>query len=525
MPKIKDEVIDLKPAPSGDVVFPEVDAVLMQEGSTNGPITVEFAKQILGWEEETDAVKFGPDYLLTDVNDLKIRCKNNTRNRPINVAWCMTLAQELLMGRWRLNGETIVVGKTGEVLSGQHRLVAVILAEQMRQKDEYWLTNWPDEVTMPAVVVLGIDEADEVVNTLDTGKARTFSDVLYRSELLSKYAAKDRKLMSKVLDYAVATLWKRTGARNDAYAPERTHSEGMDFLHRHKKVLACAKHIVDENSNKSLTAMIPMGAATGICYLMGASESDPKKYAKNRSDAGLNFKRMDDAQDFFAMLASGSPELNLVRTAIAELSDAETGKSGTVPEKVAIVIKAWNNHAEGKKITPSTLKLEYVTDVNGNAELINAPLLGGIDIGDATKGEEEDAAAGEELTAEEIAKRAKEVRENTAKANMDAPEATNDELDALRAKHPDHVIWFEGPKDYTLYGRDADLANKHIGCKFGPMKGGLKTVKFSKSSYQPAMTALNEAGHEVAIARKDAAGKTTVERMKSIVKAKKPAKK
>lgn len=524
MPKIKDEIVELKPA--SDVAFPEIDVVLMQDGSTDGPITVEFAKQALGWEEESDAVKFGPDYILTDINGLKIRCKNNTRNRPINIAWCMTLAQELLMGRWRLNGETIVIGKSGEVLSGQHRLVAVILAEQLRQKDEYWLAKWPDEVTMPAVVVTGIDEADEVVNTLDTGKARSFSDVLYRSELLATYAAKDRKLMSKVLDYAVASLWKRTGARNDAYAPERTHSEGMDFLHRHKKVLACAKHIVDENGTKSITSLIPLGAATGLCYLMGVSDSDPKKYAKNRSDAGLNFKRMDDAQDFFAMLAGGSPELNIVRTAIAELADEDTGKSATVPEKAAILIKAWNNHAEGKKITPSTLKLEYVKNAHEEMELINAPLLGGIDIGDSSKGEEEDAAeANKELSAEEIAKRAKEEREKSTKANMDAPEASNDELDAIRTKHPDHVIWFEGPKDYTLYGRDADLANKHVGCKFGPTKGGLKTVKFPKSSHQPAMQALNEAGCEVAIARKDASGKTTVERLKSIVKAKKSAKK
>src|SRR5262245_37690440 len=95
-------------------------------------LTAEQAKQLLGWQEESEAVKFGQDYLLVDRRGLKVRATNNTKNRPFDVQNCRALSQSMLLKQWRLNGEPLIIGQTDEVLDGQHTLVALVLAEQAR---------------------------------------------------------------------------------------------------------------------------------------------------------------------------------------------------------------------------------------------------------------------------------------------------------------------------------------------------------------------------------------------------------
>src|SRR5262245_23709034 len=110
------------------ILYPEV-TVRMCLGEN--PLTVEQARQLLGWEEETAGVQFGPRHLV-EVSRLvgrKIRCSNNINNRPIYKSDIESLQQEILRKRWRLNGETIIIGQSGLVLNGQHTLLGLILAE------------------------------------------------------------------------------------------------------------------------------------------------------------------------------------------------------------------------------------------------------------------------------------------------------------------------------------------------------------------------------------------------------------
>ena len=481
-------------------------------------MTVDAAKSLLGWEEEADDVKFGSDFLLVDVFGKKVRCVNNTKNRPLTEKWAYTIAQEHLQLRWRLNGETIVIGTTGEVLSGQHRLIALILAEQLRQKHEHWQTNWPDEITMNCVVVFGIDEQDEVVNTLDTGKSRTLGDVLYRSELLAKYEPKVRRAMARACDYATRLYWHRTGASNDAFAPTKTHSEAMNFLTVHPKFLEVVNHIVEEDEKGAVAKFVSPGTAAGLCYLMAACASDPDQYDKTEDT--LDLTNIDKARDFFVMLAGGASEVGELCKAILSLSDPDSGTSGSLSERIALIVKAWNQFVEHGKVTAAQIRLEYATDTDGIKRLNECPAVGGIDLGDPTTSEEDEDVEETEPTEEEIEQRKVTVKEESLAKKKDEAKADDDELESIRVAHPKHVIWFEGSKGYLLVGQDADLAVKVIGSKLSAQVDGKNAVRFPKSSYVPAMTALNEAGYEVAIARKDESGITKVERIKPIAKKK-----
>ena len=86
--------------------------------------------------------------------------RNRSKNRKISTAAVMKYAEDIRAGRWLVNGEAIVLGKTGNILDGQHRLLAVIEAGR----------------PIETFVISQID--DDSFQTLDSGKPRTPADVL-----------------------------------------------------------------------------------------------------------------------------------------------------------------------------------------------------------------------------------------------------------------------------------------------------------------------------------------------------------
>lgn len=494
-------------------------------------VDIEQAKNLLGWEEETEAIKFDADYLLTDIHGKKIRCTNNTRNRPLSESWCLTLAQEHLRRRWRFNFETIVIGKTGEVHSGQHRLISVILAEQLRLKDleedGYWATNWPGPVTMETLIGFGADEDDDVVNTLDTGRARSVSDVLYRSELLRKYPSKTRKVMSVILFNAARVLWSRTRLSNDPYSPDRTHSEVIDLLSSHSTILDVAKHIIDaEASNRAVSKWLSMGPMTALTYLMATSKSNPENW--DRTEKTLDLSLLSKSEEFIDCLAGGAVELKALRYEVGRLMSPTDGNGEiTTNERAALIVKAWNLFIEGEEITAKKIALNFHVE-DEKRTLLDKPVMGGIDLGELDETAQPEV---EEVVAdEEIKDKAAKVKADTlAKkgAKPDPRDTSANELKkqlaAIRADHPKYIVMFETKDSYNLWEDDADAAVQYLGQKAGA-RDGMKYVTFKKSNYQPAVTAFNEAGLHVVVVTTDEAGNIKATRIKDIAKPKKAAK-
>lgn len=79
--------------------------------------------------------------------------EKNKGNRPINWSHVRLLARDMKLGRWRLNGETIIMALE-RLLDGQHRLLAVI----------------ESGCTIESLVVEGMDAG--VFETLNIGKIR-----------------------------------------------------------------------------------------------------------------------------------------------------------------------------------------------------------------------------------------------------------------------------------------------------------------------------------------------------------------
>lgn len=414
-------------------------------------LTSDDAKKMLGWMEDSKPSTFGQDYLLKDTTGRKIRCSRNAKNRPFYQDNCDSLVQELLNNRWKLNGETAIIGQYGTLQNGQHSLVALILANQIRFSDK-WKSHYDsifgedEPITMEKVIVFGIPETDDVINTMDTCRPRSYADVLYRSDVYSSAKASERKTLCKMSEWAVKMVWHRSGAVDNPFAPRRTHSEAVDFLHNHPHLSEAVMHVFQENQapkaeegqpagKPPISKFISPGYASGLLYLMAASGTTEEQATEYRAnpvfkEKNIDMERYEKACEFWVCLAQ-SPSFDAVREALGRLADPSTGASGRREEKEAVIAKAWNVFVTGRDPKLSDLKLKFLTNKDGVQELKDDPTqhFGGIDLGPGKHEVANDEDSPEkELTEEEIEARKAKVKEDSLNGTLDNPEGEGEEV-------------------------------------------------------------------------------------------------
>lgn len=84
----------------------------------------------------------------------------NLSNRNIRKDQVNRYARDMLAGNWAVTGEAIKFGQSGQLIDGQHRLLAIVKAG----------------VTVDVFVVTGLP--DTIQGVLDSGRARTAADTL-----------------------------------------------------------------------------------------------------------------------------------------------------------------------------------------------------------------------------------------------------------------------------------------------------------------------------------------------------------
>lgn len=367
-------------------------------------ITVKQAKGLLGWEEETEDVKFGPDFLLKDRRNNKIRCHFNIINRPLYKVVYQKLAQEHLRKRWYFNGEPIIVGVSGLLLNGQHTLISLVLAAQdWEANQEQWQAFWQTEPTMEKSIQYGVDESDKVVNTMDTCKPRTLADVFYRSAYFAKLKDKDRQRVARMAEHAIKLLWHRTGVKvTDVFAPYRTHAESLDFMDRHPKLLECLQHIYEEDgTDGKIATFVPPGYAAGFLYMMGCSTTDPKSYREEPGEKHLDWSNWEKACDFFVELAGGDPKMQAVTDCKKKMNNLGCWSA---VDRWALLAKAWICYVRESQFAVRDLIPKYDQNEDGTRTIAECPVVGGIDWGDTAELDEDDIES-TDPTPEEIEQR------------------------------------------------------------------------------------------------------------------------
>lgn len=85
----------------------------------------------------------------------------NKLNRPLTSGHAERIAQQIISGKWRFNGDTIKISEAGDVLDGQHRLYAII----------------ESKIPVDTIIVYGIER--DAFATIDTiRKPRSLGDTV-----------------------------------------------------------------------------------------------------------------------------------------------------------------------------------------------------------------------------------------------------------------------------------------------------------------------------------------------------------
>lgn len=203
----------------------------------------------------------------------KMLAQSTNKNRPLNELACKRFARDMSDGKWKMNGESIVVDDNGNVVDGQHRLKAVIVSQTKQV----------------FAIVRGV--SPNVFDTIDSGKARSKGDILaiagYRNYVL-----------------LAATLVGIEGYKRDNYPKEsgrpRMHPE--DRLARRVDILDLAKKYPEAAISASWIKprakhnplLRPPSFAATIHYILGEIDKEKRdnffdtiyqrSYSINRGD-------------------------------------------------------------------------------------------------------------------------------------------------------------------------------------------------------------------------------------------------
>jgi hypothetical protein len=226
----------------------------------------------------------------------------NAGNRVIRARAVKQLAETMRSGLWRLTGEGIKFDRKGNLIDGQHRLMAVIQAG----------------VPVKFHVFHGL--ARDIYRHLDTGVARSYTDVLKI----------DQERHAGAL--AAAATWVRYYLKSFTGPRKLSHEMGDRVLDDHPRLREFADY-------RTKSGLLQPGMAVAFRYLCALKDEDL-------------------AARFFQELADGTARSDTPVYTLRErlIREKASGRKRTLtPDAVAsCVIKAWNATVTGEPLT--TLK-------------------------------------------------------------------------------------------------------------------------------------------------------------------------
>lgn len=232
--------------------------------------------------------------------------QRNTSNRPLRKSLIKRYSRDMAHGSWHMTGESIKFDRDGNLIDGQHRLLAIIDAG----------------ITVECFVMYGIDPS--AFRVMDSGDSRKAKDVLHQLGYVS----------TKELAATATALRRFDALGHFGYSGGLDHptkSEIIAYVEDHPELMDIVR------MHATGTARIP-----GLRPSLQASLA----YLFRRTDA-------EDCDAFFDALRRGanlhehSPIL-MLRNRLIE--NAATSRKMTANEVAAITIKAWNAWREGRHI-------------------------------------------------------------------------------------------------------------------------------------------------------------------------------
>lgn len=232
-------------------------------------------------------------------------------NRNVSEKNVEQFARDMRDGRWHMDGAPIRFNREGQLIDGQHRLLAVMQSEKPQR----------------FLVVKGVPHA--AMTTMDTGKTRSKADVL------SIFDPTLPNVNNLAATAVVHYRWKK-GVRGTALrnAPV-SNDELIQHVVENQELLLEATRM-----GKRMTNHHP--AFTGQAY----SLCDALFQEFDAEDRAYFWERVLDGQG----LQSGDPVFALREYLIREGKGKGTRPRVRVEVAAALIVKAWNAYRDGRQI-------------------------------------------------------------------------------------------------------------------------------------------------------------------------------
>jgi hypothetical protein len=225
----------------------------------------------------------------------------NTINRGISGSVVDKYARDMRAGRWRLNGQTIKLTTSGQLLDGQHRLEAVKKARR----------------AFPAIVVEGVPES--CLGSLDVGHKRSLGEIL-----------RDRgEVNTASLASALRWLWMLKHEVILAANTSPTNGEMLELLEENPGIRNGQKYAA------SLRDFMGSGITAALHFVFSEKSVD---------QADAFFERLVDGVE----LTSTNPIYHL-RERLIKIRASHRVRTAEA-ERVALAIKAWNAFREKRPL-------------------------------------------------------------------------------------------------------------------------------------------------------------------------------
>ena len=247
----------------------------------------------------------------------------NTLNRPLVNIYVAELANAMVRGEWRENGESIKFAASGTLIDGQHRLAAIV-----RSGCGIW-----------TAVAFGLDES--IFDTLDRAKKRKFSDSLAIMGVHSYSAAAA----------AVGWLWRYN--RNEIFTRSNRTATPPQLMAEFETIAGLPLSLHAADRCKRLGGSVGMMAALHYLFAQRSREH---------------------ADEFFELLATGinMDKKHPVLALRERLNDDRAAKAKLPKEELfVLIIRAWNAFVTNRPV----VTLRGTTEGAKIVPLIHGPIL------------------------------------------------------------------------------------------------------------------------------------------------------
>lgn len=260
-------------------------------------------------DEEVKKARKSPTSQLVELTPglARVLLDRNPKNRKISEMIVENYARDMEHGKWRFNGETIIVADDGTLNDGQHRCAAVVMAN----------------TAITTALVIGVHRDSRT--TLDQGRTRTIAD----------YLSMDGYINTMQLGTAAGFIWqhRERGYLANGGSGKPTKSEVMEFI----------------DANPSIVQSV------GRVQVKGApAYGGPSMLAFCHWTFWQTANR-EAADDFLSRLIEGAGLLS--RDPVLYLRNRLVNERGRLRpnDKAELIFRAWNASRRGE--TPKNLPI------------------------------------------------------------------------------------------------------------------------------------------------------------------------